>query len=539
LSPELIQKRRWEILGVLVLSLLVVVLDTSILNVALKTLAEPKPKGLGASQEQLEWATNAYTLAFAGLLFTWSILGDRLGRKRILLGGMIAFGISSALCAYATSPTELILFRALMGISGAAVMPTTVSIISNVFEPKERGKAFGIWAGAVGVALAIGPITGGLLLAHFWWGSVFLINVPIVIVAVALMIRLVPDSRNPSPGRLDPLGVVLSVIGITVFVFGIVRGGDLGWGSTQALVALAIGVGVLVAFVLWERRYVAPILDTKLFANARFSAGALIVMLLFCAYMGLVFVLSFYFQAARGYSPLHSGAQLLPLAIGQIIFSSRSSELVRRFGPRLVITGGMALMAASFLYYTQAGANSPVLPLLVVLFLQGMAVGMVMPPITTSLQDSVPRQRAGEASAISNTSRQVGGALGVAVIGAVLASAYRSGIDPHLAALPALAHHPSAVGTVGASITATLAFAQHVGPAGHALIAPAVSSFIHGMHEAAICSVVISGVAALAAAIWMPTRAALAVAVRQEETRVGAPAGAPDTVSVTPIPIEA
>jgi EmrB/QacA subfamily drug resistance transporter len=538
LSPELIQKRRWQILGVLVLSLLVVVLDTSILNVALKTLAEPKPKGLGASQEQLEWATNAYTLAFAGLLFTWSILGDRLGRKKILLGGMVAFGCSSALCAYATSPGELIFFRALMGISGAAVMPTTVSIISNVFEPKERAKAIGIWAGAVGIALAIGPITGGLLLAHFWWGSVFLVNVPIVIAAVVLMIRLVPDSRNPTPGRLDPFGVILSVIGITVFVFGIVRGGDLGWGSTQALVPLVIGVAVLIGFIAWERQYEAPILDTRLFKNARFSACAAIVMLLFCAYMGLVFVISFYFQSARGYSPLHSGAQLLPLAAGQIIFSSRSSEIMKRYGARTVITGGLVLLATSFIYYTQAGANSPVVPLLVVLFLQGVAIGLVMPPVTSAIQASVPRHRAGEASAISNTSRQVGGALGVAVIGAVLASAYRSGINPHLAAIPALAHDPAAAKAVGASITATLAFVQHVGPAAHSLIAPAVSSFIHGMHDAAICSAVVCAVAALAAVIWMPTLSTASAAFGQEPAAGGAPAAAPSTEAASPRAIE-
>ena len=537
MSPEQIQKHRWQILGVLVLSLLVVVLDTSILNVALKTLAEPKPKGLGASQEQLEWATNAYTLAFAGLLFTWSILGDRLGRKKVLLGGMIAFGFSSALCAYASSPGELIFFRVLMGISGAAVMPTTVSIISNVFEPRERAKAIGIWAGAVGIALAIGPITGGLLLAHFWWGSVFLVNVPIVVVAVALMVRLVPDSRNPTPGRVDPVGVILSVIGITVFVFGIVRGGDLGWGSSQALIPLAVGLAVLAGFILWERRYEAPILDTRLFGNARFSACAAIMMLVFCAYMGLVFVLSFYFQAARGYSPLHSGAQILPLALGQIIFSSRSAELVRRYGARTMITGGLGLLAACFLYYTRAGAHSPVLPLLIFLFLQGMAVGVVTPPVTNAIQAAVPRQRAGEASAVSNTSRQIGGALGVAIIGAVLASAYRSGINPHIAAIPALAHDPSAAKAVGASITSTLAFVQHAGPSAHSLVAPAVSSFIHGMHEAAICSAVVCAVAAVVAAIWMPTLSA-ASAFEQQEPVAGAPAGAPSIGAAARVTIE-
>jgi MFS transporter, DHA2 family, multidrug resistance protein len=515
MSQELIHKRRWEILGVLILSLLVVVLDTSILNVALKTLAEPKPKGLGASQTSLEWALDAYTLAFAGLLFTWGILGDRIGRKRMLLGGMVAFGVFSALCAFAQTPGELIAGRALMGIAGAAVMPTTISIISNVFDPQERPKAIGIWAGAVGIALAIGPITGGLLLAHFWWGSVFLVNVPIVIVAVGLMIWLVPDSRNPKPGKLDPLGVVLSIIGITVFTFGIIRGGDIGWGSAQALAGMIVGLTVLVGFVLWERRVASPILDTKLFKSRRFSAAIAIVALLFCAYMGLVFVLSFYWQAARGYSALHAGALLLPLAAGQLIFSSRSDTFVRRFGPRAVVSTGLGILVLTFTFYVFATAHTPVLLVEVVLCLQGIAIGLVMPPTTSSVMGAVPRERSGEASAISNTSRQVGGAFGVAIIGALLASAYRSGINPHLAAIPALAHDPAALNNVSSSLTATLSFSQQYGA--HALVSPAISSFIHGMHEASIASVVIAAIAFVASVRWlagrqeaMATRAAMA-----------------------------
>ena len=356
-TPEAIHGRRWQILGVLILSLLVVVLDTSILNVALKTLAEPAPKGLGATQSQLEWATNSYTLAFAGLLFTWGILGDRLGRKRVLLGGMLAFGLSSVLCAFATSPDELIAFRALMGISGAAVLPSTLSIISNVFEPTERPKAIGIWAGAVGLAIAIGPVTGGLLLAHFWWGSVFFVNVPIVAIALVLMARLVPDSRNPAPGRLDPVGVLLSIAGIAIVVFGIIRAGDVGWGNVSAMAPLAGGLALLVAFVAWERWFPSPILDISLFRSRRFSGAVGIIALIFCGYMGLLFAVSFYFQAARGYSPLHTGALLLPLAAGQMIFASSSARLVERFGPRVLVSTGMALMVCTFLYYTRAGAN--------------------------------------------------------------------------------------------------------------------------------------------------------------------------------------
>src|SRR5665213_537160 len=227
---ETTTRRRWRILAVLVLSLLVVVLDSSILNVALRRLSEPKPRGLGTTQGELEWVLNAYTLAFAGLLFTWGVLGDRIGRKTTLVWGMAAFGAFSALSAFSQSAGELIAARALMGISGAAVMPSTLSIISNVFEAGERAKAIAIWSGAVGIAIAAGPIIGGALLAHFWWGSVFLVNVPICAIAFALMVAWVPNSRDPNPGRLDPIGVGLSLAGIVAFVYGIIRGAD-GWGA--------------------------------------------------------------------------------------------------------------------------------------------------------------------------------------------------------------------------------------------------------------------------------------------------------------------
>jgi MFS transporter, DHA2 family, multidrug resistance protein len=516
--------RRWVILGVLVLSLLVVVLDTSILNVALKTLAEPGPKGLGASQSELEWATNAYTLAFAGLLLTWGILGDRLGRKRVLLAGMVAFGLSSLLCAYADSPGELIAFRALMGISGAAVIPSTLSIIANVFEPHERAKAIGIWAGAVGLALSIGPITGGLLLEHFWWGSVFLVNVPIVVVALIAMVRLVPESRNPHPGRLDPLGLILSIAGIIVFVLGIVDGGDGSFTSAAVIAELAAGVALLVAFIAWERRAPSPVLNVALFARSQFSAAVGIITITFFAYMGLFFALSFYFQSARGLSPLQTGLSLLPLAAGQLIFSSRSAGFVQRFGARPVVATGLALMTVAFAYDAVASATSSVVPLEFVLFLQGMGVGFVMPPVTSAIMGSVPRAKAGEGSAIGNTARQVGGALGVAILGAVMSSAYRKGIDPHLAAVTHGAGHRGLLSAVDGSLTATLAFAARTGAAGHALVAPAIAAFVHAMHEAALGAAALAMLGAVIALRWLPGRAASASGVETASIDVDGPA---------------
>lgn len=253
--PEAIHRRRWAILCTLVLALLVVVLDNSILNVAMKTIATPAPVGLGASQSDLEWSINSYTLVFAGLLFTSGLLGDRFGRKRALLGGMVVFGIASLLSALAASPGELVGYRALMGVGAALAMPATLAIIMNVFERSEQPKAIGIWAGAVGLAIAIGPITGGLLIEHFWWGSVFLVNVPIVIVAVIAMIVLVPESKDPNPGKLDPIGVLLSIIGLVALIYGIIKGGELAdFTAAEAWVPTLVGVLALAAFVWFEGR---------------------------------------------------------------------------------------------------------------------------------------------------------------------------------------------------------------------------------------------------------------------------------------------
>ncbi|MBC3842928.1 MFS transporter [Streptacidiphilus sp. 4-A2] len=506
-----VHRRRWLILGVLVLSLLVVVLDSSILNVALKTIADPV-KGLGASETDLEWATNAYTLAFAGLLFTWGVLGDRIGRKKMLLIGMVVFGIASLASAYSQSPGELIGARILMGVGGAAVMPTTLAIISNVFEPKERAKAIGIWSGAVGIAIAIGPITGGVLLEHFWWGSVFLVNIPIVAAALALMFFLVPDSKNPKPGRFDPVGVPLSIAGITAFVYGIIRAGDIGWLKPEALGIIALGILLLVLFVLWERKTDHPALNVKLFRHRGFSAAVAVIGLVFLALMGMTFFLSFYMQAVRGFSPLKCGVLLIPLAVAQLIFSSRSAGLVKRFGHKAVTAGGMGLVTIALGSYFYAGTDSPIWVLEIALFVMGMGMANVMPPATAAVMASVPREKAGEGSAISNTVRQVGGALGVAVLGSILTSAYRSRITPVLDSVPQLHGNPGTVKDLSSSITATQAFVEKVGPRADGLLEPSKDAFVHAMHLAVAGSVAMGAIGVVIALLWLPGRNPLAQA---------------------------
>ncbi|WP_461008161.1 DHA2 family efflux MFS transporter permease subunit [Streptomyces capparidis] len=502
--PEAVHRRRWGILAVLLFSLFVVVLDNSILNVAMKTIATPEPVGLGATQSELEWAINSYTLVFAGLLFTAGLLGDRVGRKKTLLAGMLVFGAASALSAFAGSPGELIAFRALMGLGGAFVMPATLAIIMNVFERDEQPKAIGVWAGAVGLAIAVGPITGGALLEHFWWGSVFLINVPIVAVAVVAMSWIVPDSRDPRPGRLDPVGVLLSVAGLVLLVYGIIKGGQLAdFADPQVLAAMLGGLAVLTAFVLHERRSDHPALNVGYFRDPRFSAAVTCIGLVFFALMGVTFFMVFYLQSVRGYTPFQSGLLLLPLAGAQMLFAPRARLVVDRLGVSAVCGGGMTLIGLTFLGFLTLGEDTPIWVLCVLFFCQGTAMAHVMPPATVSIMSALPREKAGSGSAINNTFRQVGGSLGVAVLGSVLSTGYRSGVEGHLDAVPAGARHEA-----GESVEATLAVARRLGPAGRSLVEPAHDAFVHAMHITAVGSAAVAFLGAAVAFVFLPRRAA-------------------------------
>ncbi|MFI1416781.1 MFS transporter [Streptomyces sp. NPDC020731] len=500
--PEAVHRRRWAILGVLMLSLLIVVLDNSILNVAIKTISTPAPTGLGATQSELEWAINAYTLVFAGLLFSAGLLGDRLGRKKVLIGGLVAFGAGSALAAFSGSPAELIGFRAVMGLGAAFVMPATLAVLMNVFERDEQAKAIGIWAGGVGLAIAIGPITGGVLLDHFWWGSVFLINVPIVVLAVVLMLWLVPDSRDPNPGRIDPVGVVLSVAGLVLLVYGIIKGGQLA-DFTDVTVVSTIGAGlaVLAAFVVFEKRSDHPSIDVTYFKNKVFSASIVAIALVFFALMGVTFFAVFYTQSVRGYSPLETGLLLLPLAATQMIFAPRARLLVDRFGNKATTTAGLVVLAGTLAAFAILDEDTPIWILEVIFFLMGAGMAHVMTPVSVVIMQALPREKAGSASALSNTFRQVGGALGIAVLGSVLSAAYRNGIEGELGLLPPGARHAA-----GESIEATLAVADRLGARGELLIGAADDAFLHAMHVTALWGAGVAVLGAIVVAVFLPGR---------------------------------
>ncbi|MCM0678942.1 MFS transporter [Micromonospora phytophila] len=493
--------RRWAILGVLVISLLVVVLDNTILNVALRTLADPV-HGLGASQGELEWSINSYTLVFAGLLFTFGVLGDRAGRKRFLLIGLVIFGLASLLSAYAQSPAQLIAARALMGVGGAAIMPVTLSIISSVFDPRERGRAIGVWAGAVGLAVAIGPILGGLLLEHYWWGSVFLINVPVVALGVGLVALLVPESRDPKPGRVDVLGVVLSVVGLVALSYGIIDGGEHGFGRPVVWASILGGLAVLAWFIAHERRSDHPSLDVRLFRVPRFAAPVAMVGLVFFAAMGVMFFSSFYLQLVRGYSPLETGLLFLPFAVAQLVFAPRSATMVQRYGGKVVSAVGLTLTTVGLGAFAFVDESTPIWVVLVAFFLQGVGMANIMPPAMESIMSALPREKAGVGSAVSNTVRQVAGALGVAVLGSVLSAVYRSDVATALPELPAGAREAA-----GESISGAYAAAGQLGPAAPRLIAVANDAFVSAMHWAATLAALVAALGILMVLRWMPGRA--------------------------------
>ncbi len=423
------EERRWWILAVLCFSLLVIVLDNTILNVAIPTIV----RDLDATNSQLQWMVDAYTLVFAGLLLTGGSLGDRFGRRGALQFGLVVFGLGSLASAFATSSGQLIATRAFMGIGGAFIMPATLSIITNVFPARERGKAIGVWAATAGLAGVLGPLTGGFLLEHFYWGSIFLVNIPIVIVGLIAGVFLIPTSKDPSAPRLDPVGAILSIVGLSVLLYGIIEAPQDGWTDPKIFACFVVGVGVIGVFLLWESRIDHPMLDVRFFQNARFTAASLGIMFVFFAMFGATFLLTQYFQFVLGYTPFETGIRFLPIALCMMILSPLSARFVQRIGTKLVVSTGLLMVTAGLVSWASLSATSAYWPDIVwrqALMASGMA--LTMAPATESIMGSLPLGKAGVGSAVNDTTRQVGGALGVAVIGSVLASIYGSQVGDFL-----------------------------------------------------------------------------------------------------------
>ncbi|MGH9210452.1 MAG: MFS transporter [Acidimicrobiales bacterium] len=509
-----VHRRRWVTLAVLCLSLLVIVVDNSILNVALPTLSKaPADGGLGAADSDLQWIVDSYVLVFAGLLLTAGALSDRFGRYRALALGLAIFGMASMVASLADSPGMLIAFRALMGVGAAFIMPATLSIIANVFrDPKERGRAIAVWAGLSGLALALGPLTGGFLLEHFWWGSVLLVNVPIVMLGLVAGVFLVPDSRDAGAPRVDVPGALLSIVGLATVLWGLIEGPAKGWASGQVLGAFAVGLALLGLFLAWETRTDHPMLDLGFFRNPRFSAASGAITLTFMALMGMIFVLTQYLQSVQGFSPLKAGAIMLPMSAVLLVLSPLSARLVERLGTKRVLGGGLLVVSLSMLLQTRYSTDTP--EVLIILASMFFAVGManIVGPATESIMGSLPREKAGVGSAVNDTTRQVGGAVGVALIGSLMASRYGSHVESGLAG----ADLPGRVlDRIGSNIQAGVGIGRETGGGlGAQIVEVARDSYMSGMYLALLVASLITAVAAVGVFLWLPARATPATAVR-------------------------
>jgi EmrB/QacA subfamily drug resistance transporter len=498
--------RRWWVLATMTICLLVVIMGNTILNVAIPTLQ----RELDATHGELQWVIDAYILVFAGLLFTWGVIGDRIGRRKVLLIGLAVFAMGSVFAAFSDSPIELIVWRAVMGVGASAVQPTTLAVITNVFPPRERGRAIGVWAGTAGIAVAGGPLAGGAVLEHFWWGSVFLIGVPVAVLGMVAILAVVPESKDPAPGRVDIPGVLLSIVALAGLVYGIIRGGSgRGWTTPGVLVPLLGGLALLALFVWLQRRSAHPALDVSLFRNPAFSAAAGALGLNFFALQGATFYLVYYLQGALGYTPLQSGAALIPVALGMALMGPRSSVLAERFGAKAVCTTGFVLIALSFAGFQLLDETTPVWLLLAILSVQGLGMGSVMAPATESIMSVVPREKAGAGAAVNNSVRQVGGALGVAILGSVLAASYSAHLGGAVDALP-----PGARAEASQSIVATLESVRRAEAGGDAdaaraaagLVEPAEQAFVSAMHLTAVGTAAAALVAGVIVLIWLPGR---------------------------------
>jgi EmrB/QacA subfamily drug resistance transporter len=517
--------RRRQILLVLCLSLLVVVIDNTILNTALPTLA----RVLHAGTSSLQWITDAYTLCFAALLIPAGALGDRYGRRISLLAGLGVFALGSVAAAFSTGTGTLIAARVVMGLGATFVMPATLSILNAVFPPRERPQAIAAWSAVAGVGIIIGPTLGGLLLTHFWWGSVFLINVPLVVLAIAGVLLVVPETAEPGGHRLDLAGTALVALALVALVDAIIEAPSRGWTAGLTLAEAAVGLGALGAFIWWELRAAHPLIDLRIFASRAFSASAAAVTVIFFALFGSLFVLTQYLQLVHGYTPLAAGLRALPFAFAMGAVSPLSPLLARRFGSRTVIPTGMALMGLGLLDLSTAGVHTAYPPLAVAVAIMGAGMGLVMAPASTTIMATVPGSQAGAGSAINDTIREVGGALGIAVIGSIASAAYTSRLGAALtgAQLPGPAAHTATSSIAAADEVA----ARAGGPAGAELASAAHAAFVHAMTLGLRVAVAVALASAIAAAFALPRRqppAAIGSATEPADSGRPAPADRAD-----------
>lgn len=444
-------QRRWWTLVVIAVSVLIVVLDSTIVNIALPTLQ----REMNTTISELQWIINAYIMVFGALMLTTGALGDRWGRARMLQAGIIVFSGASLAAAFASSGGQLILWRAIMGVGGAMILPATLAIITNVFPREERGKAIGVWAGLNGIGIALGPILGGLIIDNLEWNWIFLINLPIAAVALIAGWFLVPNSRDPNPKRLDVPGTILSAAGLSSLVFGLIQGGKEGWTDPAVIGTLAGAIVLIGLFILWERHTTHPVIETEFFKNPRFSAGVVAVCMMALAMIGITFGLTLYMQFVQEYTALETGIRFVPLALGILIGASSADRVVARLGTtRVVVFGfiGMAITGALAAFWQ---VDTAYWQLGVILFGLGFFLGYVAAPATDAVMGSLPEARAGIGSAMNTVGRMIAGSIGVATIGSALSTVYSSSFEKAVAVLPGLPEEitEAASDSVGVAVT--------------------------------------------------------------------------------------
>jgi EmrB/QacA subfamily drug resistance transporter len=490
--PPRSYEQRWWALAVLCLNLIIVFAGNATLNVALPALS----RDLHASSSQLQWVVSIYSLVFAGALFTTGAIGDRFGRKGALQWGLVLYLAGSLAATFSTSTGELIACRAVMGLAGAMIMPSTLSILINIFPANEQGRAVAIWAACIGAAPPLGPVLSGVLLAHFWYGSAFLVNVPIVAVALVAGRVLLPASRDPQEAAFDPGGALTSVVGIAALVYALIQAPGWGWGSAKTLSAFGLAAGFLVAFVLWEQRSKSPMLDISYFKNRAFSTATAGMTLVFLSMYGALFLVFQHLELVLGYSPLSTAIRVLPMTPIMMGVAPLTPRLSARFGAHRTVAAGMLLVAAGLAMVSRMSTASSYVYVLASFVPWVTGIALTMSPITSAIMSAVPARRAGAGAATNDATRELGAALGVAVLGSLAASRYRSALRPVLHALPAAQQHQAASSLAGALQAAS----RLHGAAGRTVAHGAAAAFVGGVHFATTFGVILALSAAVV--VW-------------------------------------
>ena len=528
------------ILVALLLAAFLVNLDTTLVNVALPALT----RQLHATTTQLQWVVDAYNLVFAALLLTFGSLSDRFGRKGMLLAGLAVVGAASLAGGFTTSAAGLIAARAVMGLGAAMSFPATLSLLTNVFtERAERARAIGLWGAIGGLAIALGPIVGGWLLAHFSWGSIFVAMAPVAALAMAAAVLAVPPSRSPEKPRIDVPGLLLSSATMALLIFTIIEAPTSGWTAARSLAGFAGSAALLAAFIAAERRTAQPMLDVRIFRDPRFSAASAAVTVSFFTLLGFIFVITQYFQFVREYSALSSGVRLLPVALSVAVGSVAGTQLAVRAGTRLVVTSGLVAMAAFYVWVAATTSTSLAYWIIAVqMVVYGLGMGLSSAPATESIMGAISRSRAGVGSAVNDATRLIGGTLGVAVIGSVYASVYGSRLAATTPAgvpgqLAAVAHQ---------SVGAAYAVAGGLAGAGHPVLGQALrlassNAFLRGLSVGALVAAGVAAAGAVLAVRFLPARGSQARAsqARASQARAGrnAPAEEPAEAPASPNPV--